>query len=1116
MAKIFLLIDDPRINTGYSATNRITIRHLSRLGHECIAFSFNSGYSEGFYENCRILNTPKNSDNENERLYGNRDFLIRSYNEFKPDLLFFHNDFYRQAWFLSLPEEIQKKSVWWIPIDILRKDQAIDFSYFKMIQNLYFVTNYSAEIIGINNPKVIPHAVDDSYFDLNRSEKIHKDKFVICRVDRHQPRKQWPYALEAYSLFSKNKSDVHFIAKCNPKDQTGFDPDTKDFIDLEEFRDRVRINPEKIEFVTEFTSVKDIINDIYDQSDVFFSVSGSEGFGLGVIESMARGCIPVVPNGSVFPEVTGNNGYFFNYKEIRRTPVLNVEYGRPDSLHAAEKLEQAYRQWKHGELEDISDRCQNHARMFHPSVIYGKWNKEIERICKNNIEISTKPDYSIIIVSKDKFGMLKECLSSIIYNTQKSYEIIIVNNCGTPETKDLLEDYKILCSDINIKLIHNDSEKEFTYANNLGVKISEGKYVVLLNNDTIIESEKWLLIPREQLEEEKADLIGPSKCWMNLSSSLEEIPESLRNMKVVYYDDQSKMYRCDFTGYWFVMAKRELFEEIPLNEDIKSYLFDDVDHCLQISEKGKKWTWLKGEHESCKNLIKHLREQSRDFLSPDSNLKASKEFFDSWKNKEKIRITVTIPTRNRENCLRQLLISLLNQSYSEWDLIVCNDGDDFTIETNQIIDLIIKYRKRVKIIKGLKKGPARAHNEMFRHSETEWIYRIDDDNIMDKECLRHLSDVIRDKGTRLGAVAPMVISPFDPLDKSVIKSDPPEITGNNFLSAATVQQHFWPNSPDIISAEHLHSSFVYRKSFAEKTGFIYHENDESIVSYGEETIFTYKIFLSGYKLYVCQNAYIWHFISQKGGTRDDGKYSESVMKDFEIYKNTMNELMNKNKSDLKSQDSALYDEIFTQNSYKINRNETEGKNVIDVGANLGFFSILCAEYGAEKIISIEINPETFKKLENNVKKYDNILPYNYAVINSKYDKVGWAGEHVKCHPIIDGNIQVVSLKDLLFENDDNIILKIDAEGSEYDILFSEDMKTLRRFKYIFIEIHEGNLDLSIERNEIKNINNLENYIKFVGFKILEKNQMYWFTMKDGQVVNSNPLPAVIYKFERID
>ncbi len=96
-----------------------------------------------------------------------------------------------------------------------------------------------------------------------------------------------------------------------------------------------------------------------------------------------------------------------------------------------------------------------------------------------------KPELSIIIVSFNTEKLTKDCIESIINNTHSlSYEILVVDNDSKDGSVKMLEEYASKLS--NFKLIKNKENLGFSKANNQAAKKARGKYLLLLNSDTVV------------------------------------------------------------------------------------------------------------------------------------------------------------------------------------------------------------------------------------------------------------------------------------------------------------------------------------------------------------------------------------------------------------------------------------------------------------------------------------------------------------------------------------------------------------------------------------------------------------------------------------------------------
>lgn len=81
---------------------------------------------------------------------------------------------------------------------------------------------------------------------------------------------------------------------------------------------------------------------------------------------------------------------------------------------------------------------------------------------------------------------IKECVDSIINQTYKNIEIILVDDGSKDKSGSICNDYKVL--DSRIKVIHKENEG-LGYARNSGLKIAKGKYVTFIDSDDKVEVE---------------------------------------------------------------------------------------------------------------------------------------------------------------------------------------------------------------------------------------------------------------------------------------------------------------------------------------------------------------------------------------------------------------------------------------------------------------------------------------------------------------------------------------------------------------------------------------------------------------------------------------------------
>ena len=91
---------------------------------------------------------------------------------------------------------------------------------------------------------------------------------------------------------------------------------------------------------------------------------------------------------------------------------------------------------------------------------------------------------SVIIPVYNEEKHLEECLNSIINQTLKDIEIIIINDCSTDNTKNIIDKY--LLKYPNIKVINNEVNKGVGACRNIGISISKGDYISFIDSDDYI------------------------------------------------------------------------------------------------------------------------------------------------------------------------------------------------------------------------------------------------------------------------------------------------------------------------------------------------------------------------------------------------------------------------------------------------------------------------------------------------------------------------------------------------------------------------------------------------------------------------------------------------------
>ena len=177
----------------------------------------------------------------------------------------------------------------------------------------------------------------------------------------------------------------------------------------------------------------------------------------------------------------------------------------------------------------------------------------------------------------------------------------------------------------------------------------------------------------------------------------------------------------------------------------------------------------------------------------------------------------------------------------------------------------------------------------------------------------------------------------------------------------------------------------------------------------------------------------------------------------------------------------IYQEIFRDNIYERRYKVKRGDVVIDVGANVGIFTLKVAKTVGRSGLCIAIEPEpiNFKLLEENTKQYNNVVRLQEAVGDAEgYVKLYLAETSVGHSIKKDYGLGHITVK---METLDRIVerfnikkvdfIKIDTEGCEFEVL-----KGSKKILSLF------GPNLALECHSTQDLHKILNYLKHFGYE----------------------------------
>lgn len=214
-----------------------------------------------------------------------------------------------------------------------------------------------------------------------------------------------------------------------------------------------------------------------------------------------------------------------------------------------------------------------------------------------------RPDISIIIISTNERKDLERCLDSLERSGQGlALEILVIDNCGQDGVAELVRDRHS-----QIKLVRNPVRFGFSTNNNIGIVRSTGRYILILNPDTILSDDTL----RTMLSYMNANPgVGAAGCKLvNSDGSLQYTARKFPTLTSVicrwaridhYFPkigilrdylmkdyDHDVVREVDWIIGAFLFVRRSVLEEIgPFDQRFDPLYIEDEDLCYRIKKMG--------------------------------------------------------------------------------------------------------------------------------------------------------------------------------------------------------------------------------------------------------------------------------------------------------------------------------------------------------------------------------------------------------------------------------------------------------------------------------------------------------------------------------------------------
>jgi O-antigen biosynthesis protein len=354
------------------------------------------------------------------------------------------------------------------------------------------------------------------------------------------------------------------------------------------------------------------------------------------------------------------------------------------------------------------------------------------------------PKISVIMAAFNKSRYIKEAIESILSQTLRDFELIVVDDVSTDDTVAIVQSI----NDPRIVLLRNSENLGPAPTRNKAVAAARGEYLAIMDADDAALPERF---------RKEADFLDAHPDYGLVGSAFfiqDHLPGSARRLQKVLTEDRDireGLKKQNWFGHSTVMIRRSVFNELGGYDPAFRYSHD-YELMIRVAEKYKVANLAEPLciWRSSPNNITNAKaaEQKRfaELAKASAGTRLSVKSRDPLITvKEPPLVSVIVPTFNRPALLGRTLESILHQTYPHFEIIVVNDagapveGIVSSLNTSDHI-MYLRHKKNA--------GLSAARNTGIRAARGSHIAYLDDDDFFYPDHLETIVTYLAGAGAR--------------------------------------------------------------------------------------------------------------------------------------------------------------------------------------------------------------------------------------------------------------------------------------------------------------------------------------------------------------------------------
>lgn len=180
------------------------------------------------------------------------------------------------------------------------------------------------------------------------------------------------------------------------------------------------------------------------------------------------------------------------------------------------------------------------------------------------------PKVSVLMLTYERANVLSEAVDSILNQTYKDFELVIVNDGSTDNTDEVVENYAK--KDKRIRYYKNRENKGIPFSRNRALSLSRGEYVMFMDDDdfsypTRLEKQVMYLEKRKDIDVVVGQIEGGERVDLehdNIVSYLISF-NNIGNVNIMFRNDFVKKHKIKFDESFVVSEDWDFWLQMAFN-----------------------------------------------------------------------------------------------------------------------------------------------------------------------------------------------------------------------------------------------------------------------------------------------------------------------------------------------------------------------------------------------------------------------------------------------------------------------------------------------------------------------------------------------------------------------